>query len=292
MILIADSGSTKTDWCVVDQGQMVRQVFTKGMNPVFQTREEMESELRHSLVPQLNNICFEDLHFFGAGCLPEKIPAMREMLSAVLKVSGEVEVDTDMIGAAKGLAGHNSGIICILGTGSNSCFYDGRNIVQSVPALGFILGDEGSGAVLGRKLVGDVLKNQLGSELKTQFLEQFNLTQADIIEKVYRQSFPNRFLASLAPFLKANLHHPEVYSLVKSSFKEFLKRNVMQYDYTHQKAYFAGSVAHHFEEVLIQAAKEEGISIAAIAQSPMDGLKKYYSDEYGIYKNHRATIVV
>lgn len=169
----------------------------------------------------------------------------------------EVEVNTDMLAAARGLCGHDSGIACIMGTGSNSCYYDGKSIVTNVSPLGFILGDEGSGACLGKLLVGDILKNQMTPELKEKFLKQFDLTPADIIDRVYRKPFPNRFLASLSPFLAQNLGEPCVRALVLNSFKAFLKRNVMQYeDYQHQKVHFIGSVAFYYKEVLAEAAKE------------------------------------
>lgn len=277
MILIADSGSTKTHWGVVDRGQLVQQVFTKGMNPVFQTPEEMGEEIANALIPHLSSTRFEEIHFFGAGCLPEKVPFVREVLDNYFEVNGEIEVDTDMLAAAKGLCGHNPGIVCIMGTGSNSCFYDGVKIVDNVSPLGFILGDEGSGAVLGKLLVGDILKNQMGGELKEKFLKQFNLTQAEIIERVYRQPFPNRFLASVSPFLIENIQEPAIYNLVLNAFKAFLTRNVMQYDYKNNKAHFIGSIAYHYKEVLIAAAEEVGVEVGTIIQSPMTGLHTYYS---------------
>jgi N-acetylglucosamine kinase-like BadF-type ATPase len=194
-----------------------------------------------------------------------------------LKVKDEVEVNTDMLAAARGLCGHAPGIACIMGTGSNSCYYDGKDIVSNISPLGFILGDEGSGACLGKLLVGDILKNQMTPELKEKFLTQFNLTSADIIDRVYRKPFPNRFLASLSPFLAQNLHEPCVRTLVLDSFKAFLKRNVMQYDYRHSKVHFIGSVAFHYEEVLAEAAQEMGIQLGTILKSPMEGLIKYHS---------------
>ena len=166
MILIADSGSTKTDWCLVEHGEVLQQIFTKGTNPFFQSEEEISNEIAANLLPQLKT----------------------------------------MLAAARGLCGHRAGIACIMGTGSNSCYYDGEKIVQNVSPLGFILGDEGSGACLGKLLVGDILKNQMTPELKEKFLSQFNLTPADIIDRVYRKPFPNRFLASLSPFLAQNLN--------------------------------------------------------------------------------------
>ena len=279
MILIADSGSTKTHWGVVDRGQLVQQVFTKGMNPYFQTPEEMGEEIVSALIPCLNSTKFREIHFFGAGCLPEKVPFVREVLNNYFEVDGEIEVDTDMLAAAKGLCGRNPGIVCIMGTGSNSCFYNGEKITDNVSPLGYILGDEGSGAVLGKLLVGDILKNQLGAELKEKFLKQFDLTQGEIIERVYRQPFPNRFLASVSPFLAQNIQEPKIYQLVLNAFKAFLIRNVMQYDYKNNKAHFIGSIALHYKDVLVAAAKEVGVEVGTIIQSPMTGLHAYYSEK-------------
>ena len=174
MILIADSGSTKTDWCVVEHGQLIQQIFTKGTNPFFQSEEEISNEIATALIPQLKTNKFEAVHFYGAGCaFPDKIETMRKAIASHLQVSGEIEVSTDMLAAARSLCGHQPGIACIMGTGSNSCYYDGKNIVTNVSPLGFILGDEGSGAVLGKLLVGDILKNQMTPGLKEEFLEQF-----------------------------------------------------------------------------------------------------------------------
>ncbi len=161
MILIADSGSTKTDWCVVEHGQLIQQIFTKGTNPFFQSEEEISNEIATALIPQLKTNKFEAVHFYGAGCaFPDKIETMRKAIASHLQVSGEIEVSTDMLAAARSLCGHQPGIACIMGTGSNSCYYDGKNIVTNVSPLGFILGDEGSGAVLGKLLVGDILKTR------------------------------------------------------------------------------------------------------------------------------------
>ena len=231
MILIADSGSTKTDWCVVEKGELVQQIFTKGTNPFFQSEEEISNEIATALLPELKTDEFDAIYFYGAGCgFPDKIAVVHRALTKHLKVKGEVEVATDMLAAARGLCGRESGIACIMGTGSNSCYYDGQNIVANVSPLGFILGDEGSGACLGKLMVGDLLKNQMTPELKEKFLQQFNLTPADIIDRVYRKPFPNRFLASLSPFLSQNINEPCVHDLVLNSFKAFFKRNIMQYD--------------------------------------------------------------
>lgn len=280
MILIADSGSTKTDWCVVEQGQLVRQIFTKGTNPFFQSEKEISNEIATALLPQLSSTAFEEVHFYGAGCaFPDKIESVRRAIALHLSVSGEIEVSTDMLAAARGLCGHQPGIACIMGTGSNSCYYDGKEIVSNVSPLGFILGDEGSGAVLGKLLVGNLLKNQMPSGMKEKFLKQFDLTPAEIIDRVYRRPFPNRFLASLSPFLAQNIDVPAVRKLVLDSFKAFLKRNVMQYDYEHAPVHFIGSVAFHYKEVLAQAAEEMGVRLGTILKSPMEGLIRYHESK-------------
>ncbi|WP_373730260.1 BadF/BadG/BcrA/BcrD ATPase family protein, partial [Bacteroides heparinolyticus] len=215
MILIADSGSTKTDWCVVENGELLQQIFTKGTNPFFQSEEEISNEIATTLLPRLKSDEPDAVYFYGAGCgFPDKIATMRRAIAQHLKVKGEIEVNTDMLAAARGLCGHTPGIACIMGTGSNSCYYNGQDIVANVSPLGFILGDEGSGACLGKLLVGDLLKNQMTPGLKEKFLKQFDLTPADIIDRVYRQPFPNRFLASLSPFLAQNMDEPCVHNLV------------------------------------------------------------------------------
>ena len=278
MMLIADSGSTKTDWCVILDNTPIKRIGTKGLNPFFQSEEEIQQELTHSLLPQLPEGTIDSVYFYGAGCTPEKAPTLRRAIADSLPVVGNIKAFSDMLATARGLCGREAGITCILGTGSNSCFYDGKEIVNHISPLGFILGDEGSGAVLGKLLVGDILKNQLSPAIKEAFLKQFDLTVPEIIDRVYRQPFPNRFLASLSPFIAQHLEEPGIRQLVLGSFIAFLRRNVMQYDYTQYPAHFIGSVAHCYKEILQEAAQETGIRIGKILQSPMEGLIQYHSD--------------
>ena len=278
MMLIADSGSTKTDWCVILDNTPIKRIGTKGLNPFFQSEEEIQQELTHSLLPQLPEGTIDSVYFYGAGCTPEKAPTLRRAIADSLPVVGNIKAYSDMLAAARGLCGREAGITCILGTGSNSCFYDGKEIVNHISPLGFILGDEGSGAVLGKLLVGDILKNQLSPAIKEVFLKQFDLTVPEIIDRVYRQPFPNRFLASLSPFIAQHLEEPGKRQLELGSFIAFLRRNVMQYDYTQYPAHFIGSVAHCYKEILQEAAQETGIRIGKILQSPMEGLIQYHSD--------------
>jgi Predicted N-acetylglucosamine kinase len=277
MILIADSGSTKTDWSVVEDGKFIKSVFSKGINPFFQTEEEIADELTTSLLPELNGHTIQSVVFYGAGCTPEKQPVIKNAITRVLSVS-DIEVNTDLLAAAHGVCGKEAGIVCILGTGSNSCFYDGEKIVANISPLGFILGDEGSGAVLGKLLVGDVLKNQLSDQLKEKFFQQFNLTMPEIIDRVYRKPFPNRFLAGFSPFLAEHIGKPEIRAIVEGSFRSFFKRNVMQYDYHTYQVHLVGSVAYYFQEIIRNVAAECGIQIGRIMRQPMEGLISYHSE--------------
>ena len=191
-------------------------------------------------------------------------------------LSVPVEVGSDLLAAARALCGDQPGIACIMGTGSNSCYYDGREIVKNVSPLGFILGDEGSGAVLGKLLIGDVLKDQLSPALKDQFLTQYELTPALIMDKVYRQPFPNRFLAGFSPFIREHLDEPAIWELVTRSFLAFFTRNVKQYDYFEQPVHLVGSVAWYYQDVLKEIAFDLGIRLGTIARSPMEGLIAYH----------------
>lgn len=285
MILIADSGSTKTDWCVVLNDTPIKRIGTKGINPFFQSEEEIQLMLTASLLPQLPEGTINSVYFYGAGCTPEKAPVIRRAIADSIPIIGNIKANSDMLAAARGLCGHQAGIVCILGTGSNSCFYNGEEIVNNISPLGFILGDEGSGAVLGKLLVGDLLKNQVPPSLKEAFLEQFDLTAPEIIDRVYRQPFPNRFLASLSPFIAQHLAEPAIHQLVLGSFIAFLRRNVMQYDYRQYPAHFIGSVAHYYKEILQEAANETGVEIGKVLQSPMEGLIKYHTTSHPVHSN-------
>lgn len=277
MILVADSGSTKTEWCLAENGNRVKTILTKGINPVFENEEAISRELQAHLLPEVEKAGIEAVHFFGAGCAyPEVNRIVERAVGNLLHVP--VEVQSDLLCAARALFGKEKGIACIMGTGSNSCLYDGKEIVSNVSPLGFILGDEGSGAVLGKLLVGACLKNQLGKEMEKAFLERFHLTRPEIIDRVYRQPFPNRFLASLSVFLHEHLDNPDVRALVRRSFDDFFIRNVMQYpDYQMLKVSFTGSIAYYYKDILKEVADGRGLHIGTIVKAPMDGLLAYYT---------------
>ncbi len=275
-ILIADSGATKTDWCVVKNGEILLRFTSKGISPIYQSEDEIAEEIQKNVQPRLSNRSIGAVYFYGSGCIPEKTAVVRSAIQRSLPIE-TIEVYSDLIAAAHALCGREAGIACILGTGSNSCEWNGEKIIKQVPPLGFILGDEGSGAVLGKLLVSDALKNRLSPGLKDKLLEQYGLTQAIIIDRVYKQPFPSRFLASLSPFILENIEDPTIRRIVDKSFSDFFERNVMQYNYQENKVNFVGSIAFYYIDYLKSIATEKGMRIGIVYASPMEGLVKYYA---------------
>ena len=273
--LIADSGASKTDWSLLQNEEVVLSFITNGISPVYQTQKEISEEIKKYVYPQLQEKTPDAIFFYGSGCIPEKIECVKSAIEYSFPTS-KIKVYSDLVAASHALCGKEAGIACILGTGSNSCEWNGKRIVKQVSPLGFILGDEGSGAYMGKLLVGNVLKNQLPKEIIEKFMKQYNLTPALIIENVYREPFPSRFLASISPFLLQNIENDAVLSIVKKSFTDFFQRNVMQYNYKKHKVNFVGSIAHHYATILKAIALENGITIGKIEQSPMEGLIEYY----------------
>ncbi len=280
MILIADSGSTKTTWTLMAANGQTSEFSMDGINPFYQTSDAIKNSIATQLLPQLSHLMWAgtitDIYFYGAGCTPEKTKFVISALEGCFKTA-KAHVESDMVGAARGLLGRTQGIACILGTGSNSCLYDGEKIIKNVPALGYILGDEGSGAVLGKRLVADILKNQLPEHIKTKFLQQYNVTQADIIENVYRKPFPNRYLATLSKFAAENIQEESIYNLVYEHFRQFVIRNLKQYPSL--PVGFIGSIAYYYEDVLRKVMHDNNMQIAQILQSPMPGLVQYHAQD-------------
>lgn len=279
MILVADCGSTKIDWCLLDDGKVVKQVFTMGMNAVMLTEEEMRTRIADELMPDMAGYPVEAVYFYGAGCIsPEVCANVARAISANIPDATTVEVHTDLLAAARALCGRSAGIACIMGTGSNSCYYDGEKICDNVSPLGYILGDEGSGAVLGKILLGDVLKNQLPADLCEKFLKQYDLDRMTIIRRVYKEPQANRFLASVTPFLIENIDRKEVHDLVFNAFRAFFVRNICQYP-SHKEltVNFIGSIAYYYRAVLAEAAASVGCTVGNIIKSPMEGLVKFHT---------------
>ena len=276
MILIADSGSTKTDWCVAKDGFTVKRFTTQGINPYHQDERRINGIVLDELLPQTGEYKIKKIVFYGSGCREETIPAMKTILHSAFNNNIEVEIYSDLLGAARAICGHEEGIACILGTGSNSCLYDGNKIVGNIPPLGYILGDEGSGATLGKIFINEILKNSRMYDLKKEFLQVLQMTEGDIIDRVYRQPMANRFLASLAPFIHSHIERHEVNEIVTENFRQFLLKNVKRYHRDDLQVSFIGSIAWHFKSQLLQSALEENVYVGSVEKSPMDGLLRYH----------------
>lgn len=275
MYLIADSGSTKTQWCMIENGR--REVmYTSGINPVYQSYEDILQLLEQEFGGRGKKA--EAVYFYGAGCaFPEKNGQVKRALKDFF-TAPQVEIASDLLAAARSLFQHSVGVACILGTGSNSGYYDGNDIVRNVPPLGFILGDEGSGAVMGKRLVADVLKGVLPEELRECFFEEYRYSYPEIIDRVYRQPLPNRFLASFTPFLKKHIACPEIENMVSAALEEFICRNLLQYrDIRRLPVSFTGSVAFHFQGQLTRLLKKYGLCPGRICQAPMEGLITFHT---------------
>ena len=261
-ILVCDSGSTKADWLYAN-GDSEEAVRTDGINPVRDSAESI-SKIMASL-PDWTPEC---IYFYGAGCIEPYSASVRKALQERFP-KALVSVESDLLGAARALFGHEEGIACILGTGSNSCLYKNGQITANVPPMGYILGDEGSGAVLGRQLVSDIVKGQLSQELKDAFMEEFQLTPALIVENVYRKPAANRFLASLCPFLSKHRDYDEIQRLLASEFERFLRRNVLLYNRPDLEIRYVGSISVHFEHELRSVHAKMGLKMGDVLASPV-----------------------
>ncbi len=272
MTLIADSGSTKTHWALAGSGSVLAQ--TQGINPVHQSREQMADILVKELLPHVPHpSAINRIQFYGAGCTAANTAIVESLLTELFPAA-RVEVGTDLLGAARALFADRPGIACILGTGANSGLYNGRLMVANTPPLGYILGDEGSGANLGIRFLNALYKGRLPRHVAEDFERETQLTYADIIGRVYREPMANRFLASLTPFIHSQLYVPEVSRLVEEAFTDFFRRNLSPYGRRDLPVGFVGSIAFHFSQQLSRVAQREGYTMGEIVKAPIEKLKR------------------
>ena len=291
MILIADSGSTKTDWAIVTGASQPVVLNTQGINPVHQSREEIVRILREEFVslmasnPEVQKLRSSAIltpqfplavYFYGSGIRPEMETLMTVLLRETFPQAQIVEAHSDLLGAARALCGRNEGIASILGTGANSCLYDGNGILQHTPALGYILGDEGSGAVLGKRFIHDLYGGKLSEEIKSLFEKEMRLNLAEIIKRVYRQPLANRFLASLSEFISNHLDDAGVRAVVVENFVDFLRYHIQPYNRPDLPVSFVGSVAWHYQDELREAADRLNFHLGSILKTPLAGLVRYH----------------
>jgi N-acetylglucosamine kinase-like BadF-type ATPase len=277
MILVADSGTTKTEWCIITDLGTTEIVVTSGINPFYQDAENISSILRKEFIQAKK---FDAIYFYGAGCINQEKQDI--VKNALLQLFGttNIFVGSDLLAAAHSLCQNEPGIVCILGTGSNSCYYNGSEIIANVSPLGFILGDEGSGAVLGKKLIGDILKKQLPLSLIYDFFETYHTTAAEIMENVYKKPFPSRYLANYTKFLSKNIQCDEIENIVLSGFREFVTRNLLFYpEIERTPIHFTGSIAFYFKAQLRKIIEEQHLILGNIECAPMKGLIKFHNSK-------------
>jgi len=277
MILVADSGSTKADWIAGENGKVINEFHTKGFNPFFHDRNFIISELESNKgLTEIKNSVSE-VFFFGAGCSSAERNKIIEVGLKDFFSNANVIVDHDMLGSALAVCEGKPGMACILGTGSNICYFDGKNISDTRHGLGYVIGDEGSGSYYGKKLLAWFLYKILPQELEKTFADTYKLDKETIIKKVYKDPDPNVYLASFAKFLSDNKEHPFIQDMVYLGMEDFFKTNVLSYSESKKvRVHFVGSIAWHFREVLERVAAEKNILIGNIIQKPVSGLAAYF----------------
>lgn len=279
MLLIADSGSTKTDWRVVNEdGKTVTSINTKGLNPYFLTEKEISQIIKEHVLPKIEHI--DKVFFYGAGCgLPVKAEQVKNAIDANINARFSAEVAGDILGAARSMLQDKPGITCILGTGANSCVYDGQQITDNVPSLGFILADWGSGTVMCKDLLSLLLQEKLSDEITADFTDTYKLDRRQILDNIYNKPMANRFLASFTPFLLKHADDFHCREIILNNFRNFFSYYVLRYglDKSELKVGITGSVAYHFKAFLMEIAGEMGIAIEKIIQHPMEGLVRYHA---------------
>ncbi len=275
MKLIADSGSTKTSWAVVDDKE-TKMIGTAGINPAVQSEDTIMCTL-HEMVSRLTDGPRE-IYFYGAGCRGKASLLMEHCLRQAFPDAETIFVESDLLGAARALFGVEEGIACILGTGSNSCLYDGKVITANVPPLGYILGDEGSGAALGKMFFNALFKGDLPEELKNMYLEETHQTYDDVIRRVYREQNANRYLASASLFLANHLDVRPLVDIVEQNFEQFFVKNVRKYGRLDSPVAAVGSIAFAYSEIFNKVASRHGYQVTRVIKEPIDALVGYHSN--------------
>lgn len=275
-ILVADSGSTKCEWCLLHDGKK-KFIYTQGISPYFLNQQQIQELLQTELLPKFKNTLIDEVYYYGTGC---NDPANKKLVQKAIRgvlPTAKVHVDHDMMGAAMALCGHKKGIACILGTGSNSCYFDGKKIVKNIAGTGYVLGDEGSGAYLGKKVLQYYLYNTFDEELRYKFDAEFTTNSFEILDSVYKKPLPNRYLASFALFLAKNRGHYMIENILEDGLNDFFFMHLCKYSESWKlPIHFTGAVAYGFKDVLKELADSYEFELGNIYQKPMDGLVEYH----------------
>ncbi len=274
--LIVDSGSTKAEWCLLN-GNKKKTVLTQGMSPYFVNSEQVQEIIKKDIFPKFKNVEVDELHFYGTGCAnPANVKMLKSAFGKMFPAAA-VTVEHDLMGAARALCGDTKGVACILGTGSNSCYYNGKKIVKNSPGLGYALGDEGSGAYLGKKVIQYYLYKTFDADLMERFDIKFATNSVEILDAVYKQPLPNRYLASFAIFLAENRGHYMIENIIEDGFNDFFFNHVYKYSESWTlPVHFVGSVAYGFRDVIKEMCGSYELELGNIIKNPMEGLVEYH----------------
>lgn len=275
--LIADSGATKAEWCLVNDGKK-KTIFTQGISPYFLNAQQIANLIQKELMPKVKKVQIQDIYYYGTGCAnPDNAKLVKSSIKQVFPTT-TIEIHTDLVAAARAVCGNKEGIACILGTGSNSCYYDGKKILKNSPGLGYVLGDEGSGAYLGKKVIQYYLYNTFDDDLRARFDARFTTTSAEILENVYKKPFPNRYLATFTMFLAENRGHYMVENILEDGLNDFFFNHLCKYNevWKHPVS-FVGSVAFGFKDVLQDLCNSYEFELGTVLKNPMPGLVAYHA---------------
>jgi glucosamine kinase len=275
--LIADSGATKCEWMLLHNNKR-KLIYTTGISPYFLDGQQIIDLLQKELLPKMKNVAVEQLFFYGTGLSnPNNVTIIKKALRAIF-ADAKIEVNTDLLAAARALCGNEKGIACILGTGSNSCYYNGKRIAKNSPGIGYVLGDEGSGAYLGKKVLQYFLYNTFDEDLRYRFDARFTTNAVEILEKVYKGPLPNRYMASFAIFLAENRGHYMIENIIEDGLSDFFHTHLYKYAESWKlPIHFIGSVAFGFKDVLLDLCNTYQLELGNVLQKPMDGLVKYHA---------------
>jgi len=288
MILVADSGSSKSDWILALPDSKPLVFTTKGLNPFFVSEKEIERVIQNvpEIIPYINEV--SEVYFFGSGC---SSPDRRELVSNALSrlfTNAFIDVEIDLIGSAYATCGDRKGYIATLGTGSDIGFFDGEKVQTSKHGIGFVLGDEGSGAWFGKQLVSKYLYGTLPAELHTAFTVKYGITKEQVIKHLYQRATPNTYLASFAPFMSEHIHHPFIQELIMNGFTEYVQTCIVPYpDFREYNCHFVGAIAYHFQDQLRHVCESHGVQLGKVLKSPIDKLFAYIFERE---KNYEITV--
>jgi N-acetylglucosamine kinase-like BadF-type ATPase len=275
--LIADSGATKAEWCLLYNGKK-KTLFTQGISPYFLSTDQISQLVANELKSNLNKVEVTEIDYYGTGCASaENAKSVKQALKKVFS-HAVIEVNTDLMAAARAVCGHEKGLACILGTGSNSCYYNGKKIVKNSPGIGYVLGDEGSGAYLGRKVIQYYLYNTFDEDLRSRFDARFVTNAVEILDNVYKQPLPNRYLAGFTMFLAENRGHYMIENILEDGINDFFFQHLCKYaEIWKYPVHFVGSVAFGFKDIIEQLCQSYEFELGVVLKNPMPGLVNYHS---------------